>query len=67
MSVVFHPEAVGEFNEAIEYYEDIETGLGYDFAIEIYSAIQRAVEFPKAWGVFDGETRRANKFFFLKP
>ena len=24
MSVVFHPEAVGEFNEAIEYYEDIE-------------------------------------------
>jgi hypothetical protein len=50
MSVLFHPEAVEEFNEAIEYYEDIETGLGFDFAIEIYSAIQRAVEFPKAWG-----------------
>jgi len=58
MSVLFHPKAEREFNKAIEYYEEIETGLGYDFAIEIYSAIQRAVEFPKAWAVFDGEIRR---------
>ncbi|MBV5307069.1 MAG: hypothetical protein J0652_10285 [Desulfobulbaceae bacterium] len=58
MSVLFHPEAVEEFNEAIEYYEDIESGLGFDFAIEIYSAVQRAVEFPKAWVIIDGEIRR---------
>jgi hypothetical protein len=55
----FHPEAESEFNRAIDYYEEIEPGLGYDFAIEVYSAIQRAVSFPKAWPIIDGEVRRA--------
>ncbi len=34
MSFAFHPEAEIEFNGAIDYYERIELGLGYDFAIE---------------------------------
>ena len=58
MTFSFHPEAESEFNRAIDYYEDIEPGLGYDFAIEVYSAIQRAVSFPKAWPIIDGEVRR---------
>ena len=48
MNFAFHPEAAEEFNEAIEYYEKIESGIGYDFALEVYSTIQRSVEFPKA-------------------
>ena len=59
MTFAFHPEAEAEFNEAIEYYEEIEPGLGYDFALEVYSAIQRAVAFPKAWPVIEGEIRRS--------
>ena len=47
MKVFFHPQAEAEFNEAIDYYEGIEPGLGYDFALEVHFAIQRAVEFPK--------------------
>ena len=47
MNFSFHPEAEEEFNKAIDYYEDIEPGLGYDFALEVYTAIQRAVKFPK--------------------
>ncbi len=35
----FHPDAEEEFNQVIEYYEEIETGLGYDFAVEVYSTI----------------------------
>ena len=58
MNFSFHPEAEEEFNKAIDYYEDIEPGLGYDFALEVYSAIQLSVEFPKAWGVLEGEVRR---------
>ncbi len=58
MNFSFHPEAEEEFTKAIDYYEDIEPGLGYDFALEVYSAIQLAVEFPKAWTVLDGEVRR---------
>ncbi|MCF6355622.1 MAG: type II toxin-antitoxin system RelE/ParE family toxin [Candidatus Polarisedimenticolaceae bacterium] len=59
MSFAFHPEAEKEFNTAIEYYEEAEPGLGYDFAIEVHSTIQRAVSFPKAWTVLDGEIRRS--------
>ena len=55
MSFSFHPEAEMEFNEAINYYENIESGLGYDFALEVHSAIKRSVEFPKAWVALDGD------------
>ena len=59
MNYSFHPEAEEEFNQAIDYYEETEPGLGYDFALEIYSAIQRAITFPKAWAVLEGEVRRS--------
>ena len=38
MKVVFHPEAGDEFQAAIDYYEEKELGLGYDFAIEVHEA-----------------------------
>jgi len=59
MSFSFHPEADEEFNKAIDYYEDIEPGLGYDFAQEVYSTIKRSVEFPKAWPTLEDEIRRS--------
>lgn len=59
MTFRFHPEAEAELNNSIDYYESIEPGLGYDFAIEVYDTIQRAVDFPKAWTTLDGEVRRS--------
>lgn len=59
MSFLFHPEAEAEFNEFIDYYEEMEPGLGYDFALEVYSTIKRSIEFPKAWPALDGEVRRS--------
>jgi len=59
MSFSFHPEAEAEFNEAIDYYEGIELGLGYDFAIEVYNTIQRSTSFPKAWSTIEGDIRRS--------
>ncbi len=35
MKYLFHPEAESEFDQAIEYYEEKEAGLGYDFAVEV--------------------------------
>ena len=43
----------------MEYYEERETGLGYDFAIEVYSAIKLAVFYPDAWQTIDNEIRRS--------
>ncbi|NEV60374.1 type II toxin-antitoxin system RelE/ParE family toxin [Thiorhodococcus minor] len=59
MSFSFHPEAEKDFNTAIDYYEDVESGLGYDFALEVRAAIKRAVDFPKAWAVLEGDVRRS--------
>jgi hypothetical protein len=58
MSYWFHPDAESEFNQAIDYYEEIETGLGYDFAIEVYTTIQRSLIYPNAWPVLEGDIRR---------
>ncbi len=41
MKYSFHPEAEKEFDEAIDYFEEIERGLGYDFAVEVYLAVER--------------------------
>jgi hypothetical protein len=43
MKFSFHPEAESEFLEAIDYYEDCERGLGYDFSIEASATIQNIV------------------------
>ncbi len=59
MSFEFHPEAEIEFNKAIDYYTEIEEELGYDFAVEVYEAIQRSVSFPKAWPTIEGDIRRS--------
>ena len=59
MNFRFHPEAELEFLEAVEYYEEVETGLGQEFALEVYAAIQRAVSYPKAWPELEDEVRRS--------
>jgi plasmid stabilization system protein ParE len=64
MRFIFHPEAEDEFDEAIDYYEQCETGLGEDFGFEVYAAIQNILSYPKSWPVLDGEVRRCltNRF-----
>ena len=37
MNYAFHSEAEAEFKHAIDYYESCAEGLGYDFAVEVYS------------------------------
>ena len=59
MKYSFHPEAEFEFVQAIEYYEEREEGLGQDFAVEVYSAIERAVSYPKVWPILKEDVRRS--------
>jgi toxin ParE1/3/4 len=58
MTFSFHPEAEAEFFDAIEYYEKCRAGLGYDFAVEIYSAIEKVVAFPVVWPVIGFDIHR---------
>lgn len=41
MRFYFHEDAEAEFDKAVEYYEDIQPGLGLEFAREVYGAIKR--------------------------
>ncbi|MGD1018220.1 MAG: type II toxin-antitoxin system RelE/ParE family toxin [Verrucomicrobiia bacterium] len=58
MTFAFHPEAKAEFFAAIDYYESVDTGLGLDFSIEVFSTIQNAVDYPTAWPVLKDDVRR---------
>jgi plasmid stabilization system protein ParE len=62
----FHPEAEAEFRAAIEYYEDRETGLGYDFSLEVLATIRNIMAHPTAWPVMEDDVRRClvNRFPF---
>ncbi len=66
MKFSFHPEAETEFNAAIDYYEECEPGLGYDFSIEVFAGIQNIVSHPSAWPVMEEDVRRClvNRFPF---
>jgi len=60
----FHPLADREFDESVKYYEDCQSGLGMDFAEEVYAAIRRISEYPDAWSEMSKNTRRClvNRF-----
>jgi hypothetical protein len=58
MRFSFHEEAEAELDQEIGYYEDCLPGLGLDFAGEVYAAIERIVQFPKAWSLISRRTRR---------
>jgi plasmid stabilization system protein ParE len=64
MTFRFHPEAAAEFDEATGYYESQQTGLGLEFAEEVYAAIFRVLRFPDAGNPLSANTRRclANRF-----
>lgn len=59
MKITFHPDAEAELNEAIRYYEEIETGLGFDLAIEVQSTVERIALFADAWPVIENNIRRS--------
>jgi toxin ParE1/3/4 len=64
MTFAFHPEAKAEFHAAIDYYESIDSGLGFDFSVEVFSTIQNAVDYPYAWPILKDDVRRClvNRF-----
>jgi len=66
MTVKFHPNAEAEFLNAVEYYEDVQNNLGYEFASEVYGTIERVKDFPLAWQKMTSKTRRCltNRFPF---
>jgi len=64
MRFFFHEDAEAEFDHAVGYYEDCQTGLGLEFAREVYGTIERILRFPRAGTPLSRNTRRClvNRF-----
>lgn len=58
MKVTFLAPARYEFDEAVEYYEEQEAGLGDHFRTEIIKSIKRISSFPAAYTKLSANTRR---------
>ncbi len=47
-----------ELQEAVDYYNQRQEGLGNEFAIEVYQSIQRILSHPDLWQKLSSRTRR---------
>ena len=62
MKILFDPLAVNELNDAVEYYNLCDPGLGNRFRDSVYQGIRKIIEYPQAWQHQAERTRR----FILK-
>jgi plasmid stabilization system protein ParE len=60
----YHPAAQIEYFEAIHYYSRIRLELGMSFVTEVESAIQRARQFPEAYGKVSSSLRHVGTHRF---
>lgn len=58
MKYYFHPEALQEYSEAIQYYSDISPSLASAFIIQIENGIANILQFPQAWHPIEQDIRR---------
>lgn len=58
MTYRFHPEALGEYQEAARYYAKRDPALGLRFIEAVEDAINRILEAPERWRVLDDDVRR---------
>ena len=57
MTYSFHPEAEYELNEAVDYYETRQPGLGQRFHREFADALARVINHPLGYGVLEAPYR----------
>ena len=64
MKVRYLSVAELELQEAIEFYESVDIGLGIRFYGEVRNAIDRIKQLPDAWAPLTGNTRRCRTKVF---
>jgi len=62
--IYFHPEARLEYREAATFYESRRPGLGAAFTLEIEDTIERVMEAPSRWPVFEQDVRKCPTHVF---
>ena len=64
MTTSFLDAAQSEFDDAIDYYDEQQLGLGSEFAEEVGDALERINHYPEAWSPLSPRVRRCviNRF-----
>jgi plasmid stabilization system protein ParE len=64
MKCLFNSTAEQELNEAIDFYDQQQHGLGDQFFEEIQAAVRQISEHPRTWEKIDSKTHRflTNRF-----
>ena len=57
MQILFHPDAQAELIEGTNIYEANQPSLGYQFAIEIFAAVEQIKTNPSLWPILDDQVR----------
>jgi plasmid stabilization system protein ParE len=57
-SIVFRVEAQSEFDQAFDWYERQQSGLGSDFLNDVSDALERVVRFPESSAQIFEDVRR---------
>ncbi|MBI2427719.1 MAG: type II toxin-antitoxin system RelE/ParE family toxin [Ignavibacteriales bacterium] len=58
MNILFHPDAEGEFNDAIYWYEQQRKGLGADFFLCVDEALERIKKNPTLYPTINKQIHR---------
>lgn len=58
MKYVFHPEALTEYAEAVQYYAEQRVEVPQAFIDAVEDAVYRIREAPTRWNVIDEDVRR---------
>ncbi|GAX35867.1 type II toxin-antitoxin system RelE/ParE family toxin [Nodularia sp. NIES-3585] len=58
MKYVFHPEALSEYSQAVQYYADSRAELAQAFIDAVENTVYRIRETPTRWRVIDEDVRR---------
>jgi toxin ParE1/3/4 len=58
MKYVFHPEALAEYAENVQYYAEQRTEVAQAFINAVEDAVYRVRESPTRWTVLDEDVRR---------
>jgi plasmid stabilization system protein ParE len=58
MAYDFYPDAQGELEDAVAYYDSINRELGETFINEVARTIERIEKLPEAWAKLSENTRR---------
>ena len=58
MKYVFHPEALTEYSEAVQYYAEQRVDLAQEFIDAVEGAVYRLRDSPKLYPAIDRDIRR---------